>query len=73
MTQPRPSTGPESNRENLRLARLRACLSLGPAAELLELNRKRLGDLEHGRTDASAEEWHRIFGKLEDAADARDA
>lgn len=59
----------ELRREHLRVARLRAGLSLGPAAEMLGLERQRLGDLEHGRANATDEEWRSIFSKLADAGD----
>ncbi len=54
--------------ERIRQARLRAGLSLRSAAELLDLEPKQLGDLEHGRAEASAGELARILSKLQDAA-----
>lgn len=53
--------------EHLRALRLRAGLSLRPAAELLGLLPKRLSDLEHGRALATDEEWAILFGRLGDA------
>lgn len=57
----------ELRREHLRICRMRAGLSLGPVAELLGLERERLGDLEHGRASATDEEWRSIFSRLADA------
>lgn len=54
-------------REHLRVCRMRAGLSLGPAAELLGLERKRLGALEHGKASATDDEWRSIFSRLTDA------
>ncbi len=54
-------------------ARVRTGLSLSTAAELLELSRRQLSDIEHGRTTPSAGELERILSKLADAANAGNA
>lgn len=50
--------------EHLRVLRLRAGLSIGPASELLGIGREYLAALEAGREGATDNEWQSIFTYL---------